>query len=140
VATRSLQLTGAGTISSPPKIKLGFEGTLEDKAVAALNEFNAVVARKLNGGLSFGDGSQSSRTGNIYGQWVEFITPDPGGTQFTIDHGLRKNIIGRLIMRQNKAGQLYDVNLGGWGPTKVYFMCDTASVLMKVALLCDPDS
>ncbi len=140
MSVRTLRKTGAGTIKIPPKIQLGLEGELEKKAVALMNEFNARLVRKLNGRLSFGDGSQSSLVGNFYGQFIEFTTPSGADTQFQIDHGLRKSVILRLVMRQDKAGSLYDSNLGGWGPRSVYFKCDVGSVLFKVALFADPDS
>ena len=140
MAQRDLLKRGAGTIATPPKISIGFEGKLEEKAIAAMNSFNATIVRKLNGRLSFGDGAQSSLTGNFFGQFVEFTTPSSANTTFRIDHGLHKAVILRLIMRQDAAAHLYDVDLGSWGARYVYFRCDIASVLFKVALFSDPDS
>lgn len=140
MAKRGLLKTGAGMIPIPPKIQFGLEGKLEQKAIASMNAFNSMIVRKLNGRLSLGDGSQSSLTGNTFGQYVEFVTPGVANTQFQIDHGLRKDVITRWIARQNKAAHLYDVNLSGWGSKSVYFKCDTASALFKVALFADPDS
>jgi len=108
--------------------------------VRAINAFQHAIVQKINGRLSFGDASQSSLAGNIYGQYREFTTPSSANTQFQVDHSLGKVVVARLVVRQNKAGELYDVNLTGWGDNAVYFMSSGTTVLYKVLLLSDPDS
>lgn len=140
MANRSLIKTGAGAMAKPVKIVPPPDGKPSPEMFLALNGFMENITRKLNGFLSFGDGSQSSQAGNIFGQYVEFTTDATPDTQMQIDHGLGKPVIARIVVRQDIAGQLYDANLGGWGSSSVYFKCDTASVLMKVLLLADPST
>jgi hypothetical protein len=121
-------------LGQPVVIVIGDDGNLTEQAVLAMNSNVLSIVRKLNGHLSLGDGSQSSLTGNLYGQWIEFTTPSAPNTEFAVDHGLGFTPFARFVGRQDTAGHLYDSNLYGWGPTTVYFKCDTASVLMKVAL------
>jgi hypothetical protein len=143
MSTRNLLKTGAGLMRPSQKITKGQEEDSAkrfNRAISGLNSFMRDITRKINGRLSFGDASQSSSGGNIYGQWIEFITPGTPDLQFKVDHGLQKNVVARIVMRQDKAAHLYDSNLGGWGDDAVYFKCDVASVLFKVFLLADPDS
>jgi hypothetical protein len=133
MAIRSLQKVSTGRIVQPTKINLD-KGELGPQVVHVLNGFMDNVTRKINGHLSFGTGAQSSWAGNFYAQYIEFTTPGVPDTQFAVDHGLGATPIGRIVVRQDAAGTLYDVNLGGWGDNSVYFMCDTASVLMKIIL------
>jgi len=138
VSNRKLIKTGAGKMAKAAKIVPPQDGRIESVAVLTINSFMDNVIRKLNGFLSFGDGSQSSSAGNIYGQYIEFTTPSAINTEFQVDHGLNKSVFARLIVRQDAAAHLYDSNLGGWGANSVYFKCDTASVLFKILLLADP--
>jgi len=138
LSTRSLIKTGAGQHPKPVKVNTGAEGNITERAVATLNNFMLGIVRKLNGKLSLGDGSQSSLTGNLYGQYIEFTTPSTPDEQFQVDHGLGKAPAARIIVRQNKAAHLYDSNLGGWGDNSIYLKCDVASVLFKIALFADP--
>lgn len=137
LANRRLIKTGAGAMAKPAKIVIEPGKPIDPAVVLTLNSFMENVTRKLNGFLSLGDASQSSHSGNIFGQYVEFKTPS-ADVQFQVDHGLGKPVVARIIVRQDKAGHLYDSNLGGWGPRSVYLKCDVASVLMKVLLLADP--
>jgi hypothetical protein len=133
MSLRTLKKVTTGKIVQPTHISLD-KGELGHQTVHVLNTFMDAITKKINGHMSLGDGSQSSWSGNLYGQYIEFITPDPADTQFQVDHGLGQSPVGRIVVRQNKAGQLYDVNLGGWGDNSVYFKCDVASVLMKILL------
>jgi hypothetical protein len=134
MAERNLLKTGAGMLGQPVRIVIGKDGQLNEQTIVVVNSNIEQLYRKINGHLSFGDGSQSSLTGNVYGQWIEFTTPSNPDEQFQVDHGLGVTPFARFVARQDAAGHLYDSNIFGWGPTRVYFKCDTASVLMKIAL------
>lgn len=140
MANPKLYKTGSGTIPMPMKIQKGKEGDLSDLVIGAINSFNGALVKKINGRISFGDGSQSSLAGNIFGQFREFKTPSSANTEFRVDHGLHKHVFGRIVVRQNKAAHLYDSNNSGWGDSSVYFKCDVASTTFKVLLLADIDS
>jgi hypothetical protein len=137
MANRRLLQTGAGMVGRPSRIVLDRKGNFQTQAINSINAFMDSLTGKINGLLSFGDGAQSSLSGNIYGQYVEFTTPT-AGTQFAVDHGLSGTPFARLVVRQDAAGQLYDVNLGGWGDETVYFKCDATGILMKILLLANP--
>ena len=140
MANPTLLKTGSGTIPTPLKIQPSKDGTLSDRVINAINSFQQAVTNKINGRITFGDGSQSSLAGNLYGQYREFTTPGTPDTTFQVDHALGKNVVGRIVVRQDAAAHLYDANLGGWGDDAVYFRCDTASVLFKVLLFADIES
>lgn len=132
MALRNLLKTSTGKILQPPRLTLE-EGKLTSKTVEALYRFLVTLTRKINGHLSLGDGTQSSWTGNSYGQWIEFYTPAKD-TQIRVDHGLGRTPVGRKVVAQDKAGSLYDSNKGGWGDNAVYFKCDVANVTFKIEL------
>jgi hypothetical protein len=135
MARRQLVKTGTGLLTAPIRIVIGDEGNLTDQAIVAINNNMDEAYRKINGQLTFGDGSQSSWAGNFFGQWIEFLTPSVADTEFAVDHGLGYTPVGRIVMRQDAAGQLYDSNIFGWGSDTVYFKCDVGDVLMKILLL-----
>lgn len=124
---------GEGMLGKPNPIKSA-DGKLTETAAAYLSGVLQGIVDKLNGKISFGNGEQSTQSGNIDGQWITFVTPAVADTQFEVPHGLGRLPVGRDIKRQDKAGTLYDSNPGGWGPKSVFFKCSVASVKFNIVL------
>ena len=101
---------------------------------AILNLYGTVrsIISLLNGKLRRGDGSQSSRTGNLFGQYIEWTFPSTPDVQVEIPHGLGRTPAGYNIVRKDRAGIVYDSNTGGWGPELFYLKCDEASLTCTI--------
>lgn len=56
------------------------------------------LSRAFNGGVSYGDGSNSE---NIDGSWASVTTPSPAGTNFTVTHGLNRIPVGVHVTQKN---------------------------------------
>lgn len=134
MAQRLLLPTTRGHVAEPVEVPI-VEGQLTEAGVTALNSFMRTVAATLNGGLSFGDGTQSTRLGNFRGHTIEFVTPSVADTEFEVPHGLKEIPVGRLILDQDKAGTLYASRRGAWSKTRVFFRCDVASVTFLIGLV-----
>ena len=134
MADRKLVETGEGLMGTPARLTP--EATQDvpaaiTKLISNLSAQILSVVSKINGGLSLGDGSQSSRTGNLNGQWIEWkfsATPD---SEEKIPHSLGRVPVGYEICRRDRACIVYDANTGGWGVDKFYLSCNTASALVK---------
>lgn len=135
MAVRRKIVTGTGLLGIPSRLTpeeteevpgaiIKFLTTLSDQIIA--------LYTKVNGGLSLGDGGQSTGAGNLNAQWIEWkfsATPD---SVEAIPHGLGRIPVGYMVMRRDRAAIVYDANTGGWGETMLYLSCDTASALVKL--------
>ncbi len=91
----------------------------------------------LNGRIRFGGGGDGDRGENIAGEFQEFTTSATPDAENTLAHGLGSIPIGYLILGQDKAGSLYQLDDTGtaWTATNIYLKCDVASVTFLVFLL-----
>ncbi len=79
------------TVIAPTKSSLS-------KFVQQLQTTYQDLSRAFNGGVSYGDGSNSE---NIDGSWASVITPTPAGTNFTVTHGLNRIPVGVHVTQKN---------------------------------------
>lgn len=93
-----------------------------------LNSLIASIAKRLNQGISLGTGAQSTQTGNIFGQWIEWVTPSVADTEFAVPHGLDKTPIGYFVAKRDKAGTLYVSSSGSWKKNVAFFKDSGAAV------------
>jgi hypothetical protein len=126
--------TSVGQIPGPLQLPI-VEGKLTPAAVATLVSQMEAITNAVNGGISFGDGRQSTQLGNIDGQTVEFVTPSVADTEFEVPHGLGRVPIGRIVLAQNGDGFLKDSNRGGWNKHHLFFKCSEAGVTFLVGLV-----
>lgn len=122
-------------LTEPLPIENDKDGKLTTQSVGAINAFMKAVITALNGNVSFGDGAQSERTGNIDGQTIIVKTPGVADTEFIVPHGLARIPIGRIVMGQDIAGQLYDSNRRNWGADQIFLKCNAASVTFFLAVV-----
>jgi len=135
MADRRRIYTDVGQLGIPDYVKPDEKGQLTPQAVNFLFGLIVTLIRKVNRGISFGDGTQSSWPGNIDGQWIEVRFSAVANTPERIPHGLGRVPIGYMVMRKDRACDVYDVNTGGWGPKDLYLACNTASALVRLLVV-----
>ena len=134
MATRDRIERGGGYLPEPQPIRAS-EGKLTPQAVDTINGMFAAIVHVLNGNLTEGDGTAGSGTGNLYGQWIDVVTPSVADTEFVVPHGLKRLAVGVLVVAKDKAAIVYDSNRGSWTRDKILLKCDTGSVTLKLRIL-----
>lgn len=87
----------------------------------------------LQGRIRFGDGDSGARGENMSGEFITFTTAG-ANTEVVVPHTLSAIPVGRLIIRQDKAGSLYD-STTAWTKSNIYVKCDQATVTFRIFLL-----
>ena len=117
--------TGTGSLPDFPPIVLT-EGRFSETQAVTLSEAVRGLIRAFNGGISFGDGSNSSLSGNIDGQTKEVYFPD-ANTDVEIPHGLGRVPIGIITLDVNVDGAVVRGNQrGDWNATRLFLRCSQA--------------
>jgi hypothetical protein len=117
--------TGAGTIPDMPPVTLS-DGKLTDQQAAYITDSIRTLIRAYNGGISFGDGLNSSLSGNIDGHTKEvFFTA--ANTDVEIPHGLQRVPIGIIVLDVNVDGAVVrGSQRGDWNATRLFLRCSQA--------------
>lgn len=91
----------------------------------------------MQGRVRFGTFTDGNNSENLSGQFQEFTSDATPDTEFSVTHTLGVVPEGVIVLGQDKAGSLYQLNDTGtaWTTTTIYFKCDVASVTFKVFLL-----
>jgi len=89
-------------------------------------DFQAKVALALNHGLTLQD--------NVKGGFVEHTTDATPDTESTVIHDLGYVPIGYFILKQDKAGSLFD-GATAWTRDKLYVKSDVASLTVRLFVL-----
>jgi hypothetical protein len=92
------------------------------------------IVRVLNGRLTFGNGNQSSQSGNIDGQWITYVFSSVANEQAEIPHGLGRTPVGYFVAENDRACTLYSSNRSGWGKKSFFLKCNVASAVVKFLL------
>lgn len=117
--------TGTGSIPDLPPITLT-DGKLGETQAVNISEAIRGLIRSFNGGISFGDGSNSSLSGNIDGQTKEIYFP-LANTDVEIPHGLGRPPIGVITLDVNVDGAVVRGNQrGDWNATRLFLRCSQA--------------
>lgn len=125
-----------GSLSDPGNfVRLEEDGSLSAGSAAAINSNVRGIISTLNGGISFGDGISPSAAGHIDGQWLRITFPATPDTQVAVPHGLKRTPVGFIIMRKDRAADIYEANSGGWGPTTLYLKSSVASATVTIVVL-----
>ncbi len=121
MAIRDLVRTGAGMMAQITEIK------------SHLDSLSAVqtIITKINGGLSLGDGLNSSQAGNIDAQYIDFYF-SAANTEYEIPWSKERIAIGYDVVRRSKAGHIYDSNVGQWSPTALFLKSDVADITVRL--------
>lgn len=117
--------TGTGMIPDMPPITLS-EGKLTDQQAAYITDTIRALIRSYNGGVSFGDGSNSSLSGNIDGQTKEVFFAN-ANTDEEIPHGLGRPPIGIIVLDVNVDGAVVrGSQRGDWNGNRLFLRCSQA--------------
>lgn len=125
MAVSTRRRTGTGCIPEMPPVT-PVEGRLTDQQAAYISGTIGAIVTAINGGISFGDGSQSSLSGNIDGQTKEvyFRYAD---TDVEVPHGLGRVPIGILTLDVNADGAVVRGNQrGDWNASRLFLRCSVA--------------
>jgi hypothetical protein len=87
----------------------------------------------LQGRVRFGSGTDGDRGENIAGEF-QVATTAGADTEVAIPHSLGAAPIGYIILRQDKAGSVYDSGTT-WTDTNIYIKCSTAATTLTLFLL-----
>lgn len=117
--------TGIGMIPDlPPVVSSG--GQLTDTQIAYLTDSIRNLIRTLNGRVTFGDGSNSSQSGNIDGHTKE-VTFTNADTDYEVPHGLGRVPVGIVVLDVNADGAVVrGGSRGSWSPTRLFVRCNVA--------------
>lgn len=126
--------TGTGSLPDFPPIVLT-EGRFSETQAVTLSEAVRGLIRAFNGGISFGDGSNSSLSGNIDGQTKEVYFPD-ANTDVEIPHGLGRVPIGIITLDVNVDGAVVRGNQrGDWNATRLFLRCSQAGTTALMVIV-----
>jgi hypothetical protein len=130
MAVRDLVQTGVGLVEEPQAVQLK-NGTLTPAAVNEIVGKLRSLAFTVNA-ISFGDGSQAGKAGNLDAQYITTLTPTVANTEFQIDHGLKRLVIGVVPVLTDKAAHVYASNTGSWTDASILLKCDVASATIRL--------
>lgn len=117
--------TGIGQLPDMPPITLS-EGKLTDQQAAYITDSIRGLVRAFNGGISLGDGSNSSLSGNIDGQTREFYFA-AANTDYEVPHGLGRAPIGIITLDVNVDGAVVrGSQRGDWNASRLFLRCSEA--------------
>lgn len=117
------------------RLRKNEDETIPTSELVRLAEAVQQIQSILAGGLSFGDLSNSSAAGNFKGQVIEYYFV-VGGVNYSIPHGLRVRPKGYIVLMQDVAGSIVDVNFGaGWGTSYIQLQAQYNTIRAKLLLL-----
>jgi hypothetical protein len=134
MALNEIVYSGEGVISEPGPIRLNKDGTVGVEALNHLNALMAAIIQKMNRGLSRGNGQNATLTGNLFGQYLEFVTPSVADVEFQVPHGLDYTPVGYNLLNIDSKGYLYSSSIGSWGPEKIYLKSSVGGALCLIEL------
>jgi hypothetical protein len=114
-----------------PALATTKEGQFTPNAIVQLLGFLRSLTSRFNGLVSLG-GADAQWAGNLDMVRIQVVTPGVADTEFEVWHGLGRVPAGRFVVLQDIAGSVYDSNLGGWGPERLWLKCDAASVTLTL--------
>lgn len=89
----------------------------------------------LSGRVRFGPNNTTVNKGeNILGQFVTYTTNSSSNTEDTVSHNLGSVPVGYIVVRQNKAGSVYDSGTT-WTSGNLYLKCSATSMVVTLFLL-----
>lgn len=116
---------GVGMLADLPSV-VSSKGVLTDIQVTFLVDAIRGLLRSFNGRISFGDGSNSSQSGNIDGHTKEVVFTS-ADTDYEVPHGLGRVPIGIIVLDVNEDGAVVrGGSRGSWSPTRLFVRCNVA--------------
>ena len=115
-----------GQLADIPPVTLT-DGKLTEAQTAFIYSSLRELVRSFNGRISFGDGTNSTQSGNIDGQTKEHFFAD-ANTDYEIPHGLKRVPIGILTLDVNVDDAVIRGNTrGDWSTTRLFLRSSKAA-------------
>ena len=109
------------------------DGKVTEEVALVLSTRLRDLVRKVNRRISFGDGVDGYRAGNLDAQYVDVATtPGVADTEFTVVHGLQRVPVGYIVVRKDKACDVYDSSIGSWTDSLMFLKCTVATATVKL--------
>jgi hypothetical protein len=125
---------GVGQLADFPPLIL-HEGKLTEQHAAYITGSLRAVIRQLNGLISFGNGDQSTQSGNIDGQTKEYVFT-LANTAYILPHGLKRVPIGIITLDVNTNGAVVrGINRGSWSNDTLQLSCSVAATTALFVIL-----
>ena len=103
------------------------DGKLTEQQSAFLSDAVRGIIRAFNGQVSFGDGTNSTQSGNIDGQTKEHYF-SLANTNYEIPHGLERIPIGIIVLDVNVDGAVIRGDIrGDWSTTRLFLRSSQAA-------------
>lgn len=134
MAIRVRKENGVGMLAVPDFLRVD-DGKITARAAVQFSSDQRDIIRKLNGRISFGNGEQSSQSGNIDGQWIEIVFPATPDEEVTVPHGLGRLPCGYIVMLKDRAADVYVSRFGSWGKDTMYLKCNVASATISLVVV-----
>lgn len=117
---------GVGFIPDAPPIPAE-DGKLTAQHVAYIFSALKSMQDAINGNLTFGNGENSTRLGNFFGQTKEVFFKN-ADQDYEVPHDLGRVPVGIILLNFNADGAVVrPSNAGSWTPTRLFVRCDTAN-------------
>lgn len=134
MARSDRKFNGVGMLPDLPPI-VSTEGKLTDIQIAAIVDSIRNILRTLNGLLTFGDGSNSSQSGNVDGQTKE-VTFVNANSDYEVPHGLGRLPIGIIVLDTNTDGAVvHGGSQGSWGSERMFVRCNVAGTTARFVVV-----
>lgn len=129
------QVEHDGLLAPPASIRLGHDGKIGPGAIVAINQTLAAIVNHINSGLSVGNSTAGTQTGNFRNQWLVFTSPSTANLEFELPHGLDRVPIGFTVWFLNKNAVVYASNFGSWNKDRILLKCSavTTEVVLELA-------
>jgi hypothetical protein len=121
-------LPDIGQIVSP-------DGKLTSVQVTTIVDALRNLLRAVNGKLTFGDGSNSSQSGNIDGHTKE-VTFVSANVDYEVPHALGRVPIGIILLDSNADGAVVrGGSQGSWGTERMFVRCNVAGTTARFVIV-----
>lgn len=126
--------TGTGMLARLPPIQSN-KGQLTDQQISFITDHIALIVDAMNGHISFGDGTNSSQSGNIDGQ-IKEMTFVNANTDYEVPHGLGRVPIGLIVLDSNSDGAVTrGSNQGSWSSNRLFVRCNVAGTTVRFVVV-----
>lgn len=127
---------GLGYLSTPQPLQL-VEGKLTEASAQYLYGLLLGLTKAINGNLTIGDGSSGSKSGNLFGQFIEVVTPSVAQTEFAVDHALGRIPVAFLVVMTDTANGMrtFASSKGSWTDSRIYLKNAVASATITLWLM-----
>jgi hypothetical protein len=125
VARSDRIFNGVGMVADLPPV-ISEDGNLTPTQVASISDGIRSTQRAVNGKISFGNGVNSTQSGNIDGHTKE-VTFASANTDYEVPHGLGRVPIGVVVLDVNVDGAVVrGGSRGSWSAERLFVRCSQA--------------